>query len=96
MRPKGDELPRLQTRHAAVMRTFVRVKDRDNLDVCVAVLEPEDVRAEFDLTFRRFAQSLDMLLPDPRALPYVSDGKRPASCVVTRGRGVQSLAPPGA
>jgi type I restriction enzyme R subunit len=75
MRPKGDELPRLQTRHAAVLRTFVRVKDRDDLDACVAVLEPEDVRAEFELAFRRFAQSLDMLLPDPRALPYVSDAR---------------------
>lgn len=75
MQPKGDELPRLQTRHAAVMRTFVRVKDRDNLDVCVAVLEPDDVRAEFNLAFRRFAQSLDMMLPDARALPYVSDAR---------------------
>lgn len=75
MRPIGDELPRLQTRHAAVLRTFVRVKDRDDLDACVATLEPEDVRAEFELAFRRFAQSLDMLLPDPRALPYVSDAR---------------------
>lgn len=75
MQPKGDELPRLQTRHAAAMRTFVRVKDRDDLEQCVAVLEPEDVRAEFNLAFRRFAQSLDMLLPDPRALPYVSDAR---------------------
>ena len=45
---------------------FVRVKDKDDLDACVAVLEPEDVRAEFDLAFKRFAQSLDMMLPDPR------------------------------
>jgi type I restriction enzyme R subunit len=40
-----------------VLRTFVRVKDRDDLDACVAVLEPEDVRAEFDLAFRRFARA---------------------------------------
>lgn len=73
--PKGDELPRLQTRHAAAIRVFVRVKDKDDLDACVAVLEPEDVRAEFDLAFRRFAQSLDMLLPDARALPYVGDAR---------------------
>lgn len=75
MTPKGDELPRLQTRHAAAMRTFVRVKDKDDLDACVAVLEPADVRAEFDLAFRRFAQSLDMMLPDPRALPYKGDAR---------------------
>jgi type I restriction enzyme, R subunit len=71
--PKGDELPRLQTRHAAAMRFFLRVKDKDDLEACVTVLEPEDIRAEFNLAFRRFAQSLDMMLPDPRALPYNSD-----------------------
>jgi type I restriction enzyme R subunit len=37
------------------------------------VLEPEDVRDEFDEAFRRFAQSLDMMLPDPRAQPFVDD-----------------------
>jgi type I restriction enzyme R subunit len=75
MTPKGDELPRLQARHAAAMRTFVRVKDRDDLDACVAVLAPADVRAEFDAAFRRLAESLDLLLPDPRALPYLADAK---------------------
>lgn len=75
MTPKGDELPRLQTRHAAAMRFFVNVKDKDDLDACVAILEPEDVRAEFDLAFKRFSQSLDMMLPDPRALPYNRDMK---------------------
>lgn len=75
MTPKGEELPRLQARHAAALRFFVRVKDKDDLDACVAVLEPEDVRAELDEAFRRFAESLDMLLPDPRALPYVADAR---------------------
>jgi type I restriction enzyme R subunit len=73
--PKGDELPRLQARHAAAMRFFVRVKDKDDLDLCVAVLEPEDVRAEFDTAFKRFSESLDMMLPDPRALPYAGDAR---------------------
>ncbi len=74
MQPKADELPRLQTRHQAALRFFAaKVKDRDDLDACVAVLEPEDVRAEFDQAFRAFSESLDMLLPDPRALPYVDD-----------------------
>jgi type I restriction enzyme R subunit len=73
MSPKVDELPRLQARHAATMRFFAKVKDRNDLYQCAAVLEPEDVRAEFDVAFRRFAQSLDMMLPDPRALPYNDD-----------------------
>ena len=57
LQPKVDELPRLQTRHAAAMRFFQKVTDKTNLDACVRVLEPEDVRAEFDVSFRRFSQS---------------------------------------
>ena len=71
--PKGDELPRLQSRHHAAMRFFQQITDTTDLDACVRVLEPEDVRAEFDLAFRRFGQSMDMLLPDPSALPYNRD-----------------------
>ena len=73
MTPKVDELPRLQARHAAAMNFFAGVKNKRDLDRCVLVLEPEDVRAEFDVAFRRFAQSMDMLLPDPRALEYAGD-----------------------
>ncbi|MCP4664090.1 MAG: DUF3387 domain-containing protein, partial [bacterium] len=76
MEPKVDELPRLQTRHAAAMRFFVRVKDRRDLDRSIQVLEPEDVRAEFELAFRRFSQSMEMFLPDPRAMDYAADLRR--------------------
>ena len=71
--PKADELPRLESRHAAAMRFFQNIKDRNDLDACVRALEPEDRRMEFDLAFRRFSQSMDMLLPDPRALRYRGD-----------------------
>ena len=71
--PRDDELPRLESRHAAAMRIFQKVADRSDLDACVQFLEPEDVRAEFDLAFRRFSQSMDALLPDPRALRYRGD-----------------------
>ena len=73
LKPNVDELPRLESRHAAAMRFFQSVEDKADLDACVRVLEPEDVRAEFDLAFRRFSQSMDMLLPDRRALPYRGD-----------------------
>jgi type I restriction enzyme R subunit len=73
--PKGDEIPRLEARHAAALRFFIRVKDKDDLEACVSVLEAADVRAEFDQAFKKFGQSLDMILPDPRALPYVGDAK---------------------
>ena len=71
--PNVDELPRLQSRHAAVVKFFQPVADTNDLDACVRVLEPEDVRAGFDLAFRRFSQSMDMLLPDQRALVYQGD-----------------------
>lgn len=71
--PKTDELPRLAARHAQALRFFARVKDRGDLNACVAALSAEDVRADFDLAFRRLAQSMDLLLPDTRALPYVAD-----------------------
>jgi type I restriction enzyme R subunit len=55
------------------MRFFVRVKDKGDLEQCVAALEAEDVRAEFQVAFRRFSQSMEMLLPDPAALEYAGD-----------------------
>ena len=74
MLPKTDELPRLESRHRSAIRFFDRA-DKNNLETCVKILEPEDVRAEFDIAFKRFSQSMDMLLPDPSALPYVKDLK---------------------
>ena len=71
--PNVDELPRLQSRHAVAMKFFQAVIDGGDLNACVRVLEPEDVRAKFDLAFRRFSQSMDMLLPDKRALTYHAD-----------------------
>ncbi|MFO8072826.1 MAG: type I restriction endonuclease subunit R [Polyangia bacterium] len=73
LRPKTDELPRLQTRHAVAMRYMDGVGDKDDLNECVYALSADDVRAEFDLAFKRFGQSMDMLLPDSRALAYADD-----------------------
>lgn len=73
MKPKSDELPRLQSRHAAAMRFFAGLRDKGDLGRAIDVLEPEDVRSEFELAFRRFSQSMDMFLPDPRALDYADD-----------------------
>ena len=44
--PGVDGLPRLQSRHVAVMRFFQSVADTNDLDACVRVLEPKDVRAD--------------------------------------------------
>jgi type I restriction enzyme R subunit len=69
-----DELPRLQTRHRAAMQFFEKVNRKD-LNACIVVLEPEDVRARFEAAFHRFAVSMDMVMPDPVANPYREDLK---------------------
>jgi type I restriction enzyme, R subunit len=74
MMPVESEIPRLQSRHRAAMRFFDHV-NTDNLEVCIKVLEPEDVRTEFDLAFKRFAQSMDLIMPSPLANPYRDDLK---------------------
>jgi type I restriction enzyme R subunit len=71
--PIADELPRLAARHRAAVRFFDGVRDRGDLEACLRRIEPEDVRAEFDLAFRRFAASVEIFLPDPRALPFEQD-----------------------
>jgi type I restriction enzyme R subunit len=61
MQKLTDELPRLESRHQAVMN-FFNGKKRD-----------DSVRADFDPAFKRFAASLDMVLPDPSGLNYMDD-----------------------
>jgi len=70
--PIGSELPRLQSRHRAAMRYFDYIR-KDDLESCIQILEPEDVRSEFEHTFKLFAKSMDMILPNPMAQPYVGD-----------------------
>lgn len=72
--PKTDELPRLEARHRTAMRFFDNI-DKTDIEACIKVLEPEDIRADFDLAFRRFSQSMDMVLPEPAALRYSIDLK---------------------
>jgi type I restriction enzyme R subunit len=74
LKPKTDVLPRLESYHRTAMRFFAKVR-RDDVEGCIRILEPEDARAEFELGFRRFARGMDMLLPDPAALPFLSDLK---------------------
>ncbi|HEV7518572.1 MAG TPA: type I restriction enzyme endonuclease domain-containing protein [Thermoanaerobaculia bacterium] len=73
MTPRADELPRLEARLAAAKRFFSGIKDRASLTACIAALAPDDTRAEFEAAFRRFAESMDLLLPDPRAAVFNPD-----------------------
>lgn len=68
------EIPRLQTRHRKAMR-FFDYKNKEDVDACLMVLEPEDIRNEFDTAFKKLSESMDMVLPNPKAKPYVDDLK---------------------
>ncbi|MGX5497614.1 type I restriction endonuclease subunit R [Bacillus wiedmannii] len=68
------EIPRLQSRHRSVMRFFDYIST-DNLEACLQALEPEDIRNEFDTAFKRFSESMDMVMPSPKAHDYIADLK---------------------
>jgi type I restriction enzyme R subunit len=66
------EIPRLQSRHRSAIRFFDYI-NKDNLEACLQALEPEDVRNEFDTAFKRFSESMDMVMPSPKAHDFVGD-----------------------
>lgn len=66
------EIPRLQSRHRSAMRFFDYI-NKENLEACLQKLEPEDVRNEFDTAFKRFSESMDMVMPSPKAHDYLGD-----------------------
>ncbi|PFE93426.1 DEAD/DEAH box helicase [Bacillus thuringiensis] len=68
------EIPKLQSRHRSAMRFFDYIST-DNLEACLQVLEPEDVRNEFDTAFKRFSESMDMVMPSSKAHDYIADLK---------------------
>jgi type I restriction enzyme R subunit len=70
--PLQSELSRLQTRHRAALRFFDGV-DRNDDEALIAALRDEKVRSDFDVAFRRFAESMNILMPDPVVNPYRDD-----------------------
>lgn len=74
LKPIDSEIPRLQSRHRAAMNYFNYI-NQSNAEACVQVLEPEDVRNEFETAFKRFSESMDMVMPNPKAQPYVENLK---------------------
>lgn len=56
----------------AVMGMFTGI-DKSNLDALVKVLEPEDKRAEFELAYKRFAGTMEQVLPNHVPIENVND-----------------------
>lgn len=72
-----DELPKLDDRHRRVLALFSSkgIDDILDIDVCVDALRDIELRAEFIIRFTEFAESMDIILPRPEALPYIYDMK---------------------
>lgn len=76
LRPLSEKVQLLESRHRAAIRLFEGVDRKDDA-TSVDLLREDDVRARFELDFLRFAEAMDMVLPDPKALeePYPTDLK---------------------
>ena len=74
-----NEIAFLKESHEKAMVLFKKVKrDGEPTDViqqCLEILKPEDVRSKFEMLFRDFAKSMDMLMPDPCVDPFLKDFK---------------------
>jgi type I restriction enzyme R subunit len=72
-----DELPVLSDRHRRVLAVFHDrgIADISQVDDCVALLRDEKIRAEFVVKFKRFLESLNVVMPRPEGLPYTRDAK---------------------
>lgn len=69
-----DEIPRLKAAHTRVAAIFAGMKGTD-VDDYVLHLKDEDIRQQFELTFRNFAKQMDVILPDTAAKPFIPDLK---------------------
>lgn len=75
---KSKSLDDLKDSHRAIEEFFKKhgiPNWRQDIDECVDLLVDEKIKDEFISLFRRFSRALDAVLPDPRALRYVSDLK---------------------
>ena len=72
-----DELPKLDDRHRRVILLFSAkgIVDISDIDACVDALRDVKLRAEFIIKYAEFAESMDIILPRPEALPYIYDMK---------------------
>lgn len=72
-----DELPLLADRHRRVLAIFrERKRSIEDVEGCVNLLGDLRIRADFETKFKKFMQSLDIVLPRPEALRYVEDAQQ--------------------
>ena len=62
----------MQSYREDVMRIFAG-KDKDNIDELVRVLEKEDKRAKFEISYKKFCSSVEMLMPNHVGTDILND-----------------------
>ena len=76
-----DEIPKLQAAHTRVKQHLKGLNLQD-IDACVAALEDELKRQQFEADFRTFAKQMEIVLPDPAATPFLGDLKALGKVVI--------------
>jgi len=67
-----DEIPKLKATRTRAMSFFKHINS-DDVDDYVLVLKDEEIRAQFEIAFRRFAKQMNIILPDKAASPFITD-----------------------
>ena len=70
-----DEIPKLKSAQTRVLKHFEGI-DIDDLDACILFLEDTVKRQTFQTDFNVFSKQMDIILPDPAAIPFLKDLKR--------------------
>ncbi len=73
--PLKEEIPRLEVRHQKVLRHFKGL-DLNKIDDCIESLRDSQKRAEFEVDFKNFLSSMNIVLPDKLAAPFMNDLRR--------------------
>jgi type I restriction enzyme R subunit len=74
LEPLDKQLEDLKMRHAQIMSYFDDI-DRNNLDEIIAKFEPADLRQAYEYDFKMFSYTLDEIMPQKEADPYLDDFK---------------------
>ncbi len=74
LEPAEKELQDLKLRHQEAIAFFADI-DRENDDVIIKKFEPANIREDFEYAFKMFSKTLDVVLPEKEAEPYIPDFK---------------------
>lgn len=74
LQPLKDEIPKLEARHTKVMAHFPN--GITDIDECIDSLRDEEKRATFEIDFKRFLASMNAVLPDKGATPFIPDMRK--------------------